>query len=298
MILIVAAQGNQGRVLIPKLIRAQLPLRACVRTEASASVLREAGLCDVVVGDIAEQATIAKALRGVRKVYHVGPACHPLERQMGMSMIVAAREHGVEHFIYSSTLHAITTELVQHEIKRDVEERLVASGLEFTILQPANYMLPLKLRSAFQTGAFRMSWSLERKQCLVALDDLTDVALEVIANGAKHYGATYELAGPGRYTGHDIRDIIARVTGRAVVAEVISPDQYLRLVFGEFDDADFAHQLKVHRLITAHLSKHDFIGNSNVLEWLLGRKPATYEQFVRQQYEQFKLQRAAEPAGV
>ena len=40
---------------------------------------------------------------------------------------------------FSSVLHAITTDLIQHELKRDIEEHLVSSGLEFTILQPANF---------------------------------------------------------------------------------------------------------------------------------------------------------------
>jgi uncharacterized protein YbjT (DUF2867 family) len=277
MILIVAANGNQGRLLIPKLVAGGRPVRACVRTESSAAVLRVAGVADVIVGDLAEPSTLKRAIAGVTHVYHVGPACHPLEREMGIAMIDAARGHGVEHFVFSSVLHAITTALVQHEIKRDIEEHLLSSGLEFTILQPTNYMLPLKLRSAFRHGVFRMSWSLDRRQSLVSLDDLTDVAVEVLSNGARHYGATYELASPGRYSGYDIRDIIARITGRPILAETITPDQYLRLVFGDFKDADFTHQLNVHRSISARLSNHDFIGNSNVLEWLLGRKAKTFE---------------------
>ena len=43
MILVTAAGGNQGRHLIPKLIEAGLPVRACVRSEPSARLLRAAG---------------------------------------------------------------------------------------------------------------------------------------------------------------------------------------------------------------------------------------------------------------
>jgi uncharacterized protein YbjT (DUF2867 family) len=293
MILVVAANGNQGRQLIPKLVAHGVPVRACVRTEKSAAALRVAGVADVIVGDLAEPSTLERAVAEVAQVYHIGPACHPLEREIGIAMIDVARAHGVEHFVYSSVLHAITTELVQHQTKRDVEEHLLSSGLEFTILQPTNYMLPLKLRSAFQHGVFRMSWSLDRRQSLVSVGDLTDVAVEVLLNGARHYGATYELASSGRYTGYDIRDIIARATGRPIVAQTMSPDHYLRMVFGDFNDSDFTHQLRVHRSISQRLSTHDFIGNSNVLEWLLGRKSATFEEFVRQQYEIFSAERAA-----
>ncbi len=296
-LLITAAHGNQGRLLVPKVLKAGIPMRACVRTEASAAALRAAGVGDVVVGDISDRDTLRRAISGVKAVYHVGPACHPQERKMGIDMIDAARAEGLEHFVLSSVLHAITRELVQHEIKRDIEEHLLSSGLEFTILQPANYMLPLKLRSSFEKGVYRMSWSPERKQSLIALTDLTDVSVEVIANGPHHFGATYELASPGRYTGHDLCEVISKVTGRKISLEKITPDQYLRMVFGDFDDKDFTHQLHVHRSIGSRLSSHDFVGNPNVLEWLLRRKPVTFDAFVRQQFEIFNAGRVRSLTG-
>lgn len=72
---------------------------------------------------------------------------------MGFAAVDAAREAGVKHFVFSSVLHAIITDLVQHESKRDIEEHLVSSGLEFTILQPANYMLRHRLVTAFDRGS-------------------------------------------------------------------------------------------------------------------------------------------------
>ena len=41
------------------------------------------------------------------------------------------------------------------------------------------------------------------------------------------------------------------------------------------------------RAISARYSSHDFIGNPNVLTWLLGRPPTTFEEYVRQQYATF-----------
>ncbi len=85
---------------------------------------------------------------------------------------------------------------MQHEIKRDIEEHLLSSGLEFTTLQPANYMLPLKLRPVFEQGVFELSWSLDRRQSLVDLGDVTDVACMALIDSERHAGATYELAAP------------------------------------------------------------------------------------------------------
>jgi uncharacterized protein YbjT (DUF2867 family) len=285
MILVTAANGNQGRLLVPKLLAARLPVRGCVRTDASAATLRDLGVTDVVVGDLSDPAVAAAAVDGVAKVYHVGPTIHPRELGMGFTLIDAARARGVEHFVFSSVLHAITTDLVQHEIKRDIEEHLLSSGLEFTILQPANYMLPLKLRPVFDRGVFELSWSLDRRQSLVDLGDITDVARLVLSDTARHAGATYELVSPGRYTGHDLGEIISRVLGRTIAVREIDADTYLSAWIGDTDPAEATHQIRVLRAISARYSSHDFIGNPNVLTWLLGRPPISFEEYVRQQYE-------------
>lgn len=284
MILVTAANGNQGKLLVPKLLAQGLPVRACVQSEASAQALRAKGVQDVVVGDITQPDVLARAVRGAGKVYHVGPTCHPLEREMGMAIIDAARAEGIEHFVFSSVLHAITADIVQHEIKRDIEEHLLSSGLSFTILQPSNYMLPLKLKPAFEEGVFKLSWSLDRYQSMVDLDDVTDVAVSVLMDSEHHAYATYELVGPGRYNARQLGEIISAVMGRGIQVKEIDADTYLKAWFGDADQSQFPHQVRVLRSITKRYSNYDFLGNPNVLTWLLGRPPTTFEQFVRREY--------------
>jgi uncharacterized protein YbjT (DUF2867 family) len=281
LILVTAARGNQGRLLIPRLLAAGVALRACVRSDESARALRAAGVTDVVVGDMSDPDVLAQAVDGVEKVYYVGPALHPEERDMGIAAIDAARAAGVRHFVFSSVLHAIITDLVQHEIKRDLEEYLISSGLEFTILQPANYMLDHRLKPAFAEGVFRLSWALDRLQSMVDLGDVTEVAAAVLAESDRHAGATYELVAPGRYTAHDLAKIVSGVAGREVVAEQIDSEVFLKAALGSDSAAEFPYQARLLRAISKRYSSHDFIGNPNVLTWLLGREPTTFEQFVQ-----------------
>jgi uncharacterized protein YbjT (DUF2867 family) len=292
MILVTAANGNQGKRLVPKLLAAGLPLRACVQSDASAARLRAMGVHDVVVGDISDPALMASAMQGIERVYHVGPTIHPREREIGLQMVDCARAAGVHHVVFSSVLHAITTDLVQHEIKRDIEEHLLSSGLAFTILQPANYMLPLKLKPVFERGVFELSWSLERLQSMVDLDDVAQVAATVLADPGKHDAATYELAAPGRYTAHDISAILSAVMGRDIPARQIDADTYLKAWIGERDPAGFAHEARVLRAISARYSSHDFLGNANVLTWLLGREPTSFQAFAQREYNAFMTARS------
>lgn len=289
-VLVTAANGNQGQLLVPRLVAAHVDVRACVRTEESARALTDAGVSDVIVGDIADADLLARALSGIEKVYYIGPALHPREREMGFAVIDAARAAGVRHFVFSSVLHAITTDLIQHEIKRDLEEHLLSSGLEFTILQPANYMLRHRLKPAFEMGVFRLSWSLERYQSMVDLADVAEVAMHVLTDTGSHGGATYELVAPGRYTAYDLARVISQVIGREVAAEEIDTDVFLRAALGTDDLSLFPYQTRVIRAIGSRYSTHDFIGNPNVLRWLLGREPTTFEQFVRREYRDFQRQ--------
>lgn len=292
MLLVTAANGNQGKILIPLLLTAGADLRTCVRSEESARSLRLAGVTDVVVGDIADPDLLARAMRGVEKVYYVGPALHPRERETGLAAIDAARAAGVRHFVFSSVLHAITTDLVQHEIKRDLEEHLLSSGMEFTILQPANYMLRHRLKPVFAEGVFRLSWALDRRQSMVDVGDVAEVAAAVLADGDHHAGATYELVAPGRYTAHDLARVLAEVTGHDVVAERIDSETFLKAAHGTDTPSRFPYEARLLRAISDRYSSHDFIGNPNVLTWLLGRRPTTFEQFARREFDAFSARGA------
>ena len=283
MILVTSANGNQGKQLVPKLLAEGHAVRACVRSEGSAAHLRDLGLAEVLVGDLADPAIITRAVDGVTALYHIGPTLHPDERQIGFGMIDAAKRAGVGHFVFSSVLHAITTRLIQHEIKRDIEERLVSSGLDFTILQPANFMLPLRLKPVFDESVFRLTWSLDRRQSMIAIDDLTDVAALVLGDRQRHVAATYELAGRERLTAHDIGAILSDVIGRPIAVEYLDPETFTRIRLGGDHRPDFAHQLRLSRAIADYYSSCDFVGNANVLTWLLGRAPTDFATFTRRE---------------
>ena len=288
MILVTAANGNQGKLLIPRLLAAGAVIRACVRSNSSAETLRAIGVTDIVIGDVSDENLMARAMSGVEKVYHIGPALNPKEKEMGFAAIDAARAAGVKHFVFSSVLHAIITDLVQHEIKRDIEEYLLSSGLEFTILQPSNYMLPMRLKPVFEKGVFYLSWALERYQSLVDVGDLAEVAAKVLYASSDHAGATYELVAPGRYTAYDLAKVMSEVLGREVSAERIESETFLKAFLRAESLTQFPYETRVSRAISERYSRHDFVGNPNVLTWLLGRQPTTFRQFVQRHFDAFR----------
>lgn len=285
MILVTAAYGNQGRRLLPLLAARGLKVRALRATPGAEAQLRELGATEVVSGDASDPEVMRRAMQGIDSVYHVGPSAHPRERAMGLGAIAAARAAGVRHFVYSSVLHPILSALVQHALKRDVEEALVSSDLNFTILQPADYMQVLRYAQAFSSGEFAIAWNRDRRQSLVDLDDVAQVAVEVLLHGPVHYGATYELSAPGCFTAYEIGAIISAACGKPVKAVEVSPLARMSDHFrGQVLDADADYRLRVFTALQAWYSEHDFVGNPNVLRMLLGRSPKTLDQFIRDEF--------------
>lgn len=58
--------------------------------------------------------------------------------------------------------------------------------------------------------------------------------------------------------------------------------------------ASSAAVLRKSDAIGARYSSHNFIGNPNVLTWLLGREPTTFEQFVKSAHATFDAQLASD----
>jgi uncharacterized protein YbjT (DUF2867 family) len=148
-------------------------------------------------------------------------------------------------------------------------------------------MLRHRLTPAFTKGVFRLSWALDRRQSMVDLGDVTEVAAAVLADTDQHAGATYELVAPGRYTAHDIAQVISSVVGGEVIAEEIDAEVFLKAALGADSASQFPYEARLLRAISRRYSSHDFIGNPNVLRWLLGREPTTFEQFVRAEFDAF-----------
>ena len=299
MILVTAAYGNQGQRLIPMLTRAGKTVRA-MRASGDLEALKALGATEAIHGDASDPATLARAMEGVETVYHVGPSLHPREEAMGVAVVEAAEAAGVKHLVFSSVLHAIESRLIQHRSKLAIEQRIIVSDLKWTILQPTNYMLPAWSYPVFKSEVFRLWWSLDRRQSLIVLDDYAEVAAKVILEGERHHGATYELSSGDCLTAYEIADRFSKIIGKTIRAEEVSADDFMikyrkhhamqalldagRTVTSQ----DFPYEFEVFRAIGACYSEHDFVGNPNVMTWLLGRTPTTVEEYLRKEYARFQ----------
>ncbi len=285
-VLVTAGNGNQARAVIPVLAKAGFRVRAMRRVDRPPPGPKELGAQEVIVGDATNPDDALRAMEGVHAVYHVGPSFHPKEREMGFNMIEQAKRAGVKHFVFSSVLHPILTGLPQHEIKRDIEERLVESGLNFTILQPADYMQMVAWGVIPNQSMFLLGWDLTKKQALVDLDDVAEVLAKVLAEGEAHYGATYELSSGENLSAHGIAASLTQAFGRPFKAMQFKHNysQPIPFILGEYDKEHSLHQMSVFKVVNEWYDRFDFMGNSQVLRMLLGRQPNSFAEFARKRY--------------
>jgi uncharacterized protein YbjT (DUF2867 family) len=287
-VLVTAAGGNQGRIVIPALSAAGFSVRALRSSPGREAELLALGASEVVTGSTADRKTLSRALEGVDCVYHVGPTAHPLEREMGFAMADAVHEKGGVHLIYSSVLHPVSSKIVQHKIKRDVEEYIHESDIESTILQPADYMMPGMFDRAFEEGLLPVPFYMKRPQAMVDLYDVADVVAKIALERNKHFGATYELCGAGIYDGDGIIECASHVSNKKIKSIDTTPEQYYKAAFGHdlFDRNPHAYSVLLS--VDIWYRQYKFVGNSNVLGWLLQRPPASLADFCARELVRWK----------
>jgi uncharacterized protein YbjT (DUF2867 family) len=263
------------------LAQAGASVRAFLREDAQRPRVLSAGAGETATGDLRERDAVAAALQGVRAVYHICPNLHPDEVAIGATVLAAARAAGIAHFVYHSVLHPQTSTMPHHWHKLAVVERIFASGLPFTVLQPTAYMQNLlgTWRTVAEQGLYAVPYPVESRLCLVDLADVAAVAAQVLTQPG-HQGATYELVGTAPLSQSQVAGVLAEGLQRPVRAEMVPPDLWEQQARGA-GLSDYA--IATLRQMFRYYADYGLVGNANVLRWLLGRPPTTLAAFVRRQ---------------
>lgn len=148
MILIVGASGRLGGAVGRRLLAEGRPVRALSRTPEKLADLAKLG-AEVVVGDLRDPPSLARACAGVEMVFASAHAFdgkganqpRTVDDFGNRALIDAARAAGVEHFVLTSILHARPDHPVDlWRSKAAAERHLRASGLSYTIVRPTAFM--------------------------------------------------------------------------------------------------------------------------------------------------------------
>lgn len=182
-ILVTGATGTVGRQVVDQLVQAGQPVRAVTRYPSKANLPIEV---EVVAGDLADPETLIPALNGVTAMHLINfDGGSGATIQTGFQLMKLAKAAGVQR----------VTVLMGGE-QGSVEQAVQTSGLEWTFLQPVEFMAnALDWVDSIRTqGVVREPFG-SRQTATVHEGDIGVVAAHVLVKGG-YAGETLTLTGP------------------------------------------------------------------------------------------------------
>lgn len=234
MILVAGASGALGGTIVRRLLEEQHPVRAFVRSGTAGDALRRTG-AEVAIGDLRRPDSIPAALRGVAAVISTANSAsrqppdtvEAVDLAGNAALIEAAREEGVEHFVFLSAFGADETSPVPFlRAKAITERRLRESGTPFTILRPNLFMdtwiggfvlAPIRAgRPVTIVGGGT------RVHSFVAMEDVARMATAVVGNPPA-FARTLTFGGPEAVSWLDVIEMAADILGRVIPVRHVNP---------------------------------------------------------------------------
>jgi uncharacterized protein YbjT (DUF2867 family) len=239
MNLVVGATGLLGTEICRVLTGTGRPVRALVRAGADAGKVAalKAFKVELATGDLKDAASLAAACRGASTVITTasstfsrreGDSIQSVDRDGQIALVDAAKAAKVGHFVLVSFPPARFASPLD-EAKRAVEQRLRASGMTHTILQPTFFMevwLSPALGFDAAKGVVRIYGSGKQKISWISFRDVAKFAAAAAGHRAAR-NATLLLGGPEALSPLEVVEIFETATGRKFALQTV-PETALR----------------------------------------------------------------------
>jgi uncharacterized protein YbjT (DUF2867 family) len=216
------------------------------------------------------------ALEGMDSMFYIAPAFIPNEAEIGVSVVAAAVRAGVRRIVFSSVIDPSISELVNHSAKAPVEEAIIESGLEYTLLQPTLFVqgIARSWPTTLETGVFAEPWSTETRFTRVDYRDVAEVAAIALTEDRLLYG-TYQLCSEGNLNRHEVAGLMSDVLGRHIAAGRVGAPS------GASAGDGVANASPMDKMF-AWYDKHGLLGNALILRAILGREPRTLKAYIEE----------------
>jgi NAD(P)H dehydrogenase (quinone) len=269
---VTGASGQLGHLIVEKLIErgtAPADIVAVARTTDKAADLAERGV-DVRFGDYTDSASLDAALAGVDRLALVSSSAVGQRVAQHQAVIAAAQRAGVGHIAYTSLLSADSTSNPLAGEHLTTEQELAASGIPTTLLRNSWYFENYTGQLGQYTASGAILGATQNATLSAATRaDFADAAAAAIIEAKP--GAVYELAGPA-FTLTDLAAAITAASGTTVEYRDVSVEDLAFAYEGYGMDAGTAGFFAA---VDASIAKGELFSDSDDLESLLGRAPAS-----------------------
>ena len=299
LVMLTSASGKQCAHIIPLLYRdSNYQLRLVANRDESAAKLKKTyPNAEVTTADLTQPADCGRIVAGAGTVVHIGPTYHPHETAIGYNMIDACLSpsgSSLKHFVYSSVLHTQLRKLMNHDSKRYVEEYLIESHLPWTIVSPTIFVEQYPIQKMVQqqrSGHGPVFYALSNPdipQSWITLTDLGEAFAKVVREREQHFYALYPLTSGQPITSRSFIELCEKQIGTKIRIERLSREAaeegLMVRVFGDPNKVPLESREQAQRMLL-HYESRGLQGNPNTLQFLLGRKPTSYEEWIKGQIE-------------
>jgi NADH dehydrogenase len=245
MILVVGATGIVGGMITRRLFEQGKDVRILVRTNSpseqlaregratSAEELIEAG-AQPAYGDLRDRASLDAIVEGVETVISTANSAgrggednpQSVDLEGNRNLIEAARDAGVEHFVFISAFGADPENPVPFmQAKGQSEASLRESGMDYTILAPTPYMeiwaAVVVGMPALQSQPVTLVGEGRRRHSFVSNRDVAAFAVAAVDHSAAR-NQYLAIGGPEPLTWSDVVATYERVLGRPISVQFVA----------------------------------------------------------------------------
>ncbi|MCC9137290.1 SDR family oxidoreductase [Pontibacter silvestris] len=285
-ILVTGAMGTVGREVVKQLsILDDIRVRAGVHSTIKGENLKRLPDVEIVEIHNTNQTSLHPAFTHVDRVFLVTPFTKD-QVEMAKTLIDEAKDKGVRHIVKLSALGAeAESGTLLGRWHREVEQYIEQSGIAYTFLRPSSFMQNFEnYNVAFIKGEGKFYEATgEGKISYIDVRDVAAVAVEVLTN-LGHDGKIYELTGPEAISNYEAAAILSEVTGKEISFVDISEEQAKQAMLEHQTPEWMADaMLELHSLCR----KGQASKTTNTVEELVGHKPHTFYQFVKDHVQSF-----------
>ena len=284
MILITGASGNVGKEVLKQMAQTGVRVRAAFQSVSKAAVAPSG--VEIVTMDYNHPETIKAALKGVERVFLVGPPTQNLPA-LERKAVDEIKRSGVAHVIKLSAMGGRAAIFPRQHA--DSEDYIKSMGVPCTFLRPNGFMQNFVNYNATTINSQNAFYGCQGNGKVSHIDirDIAAVAVKILTEGG-HTGATYTLTGPEALTNARIARILSEDLGREIRYVDLPAEQLKKALLGAGVPEWSATALVDLQLF---YGKDGASAVTHTVEQLLGRKPISIEQFSRDHRAAF--QRAA-----
>jgi len=214
-ILVTGATGNIASLVIPKLIDAGASVNAYVHDAAKGTDLTNQGV-NVFAGEFTDQEKMNEAAAGVDAILAITPP-NPDAVAQGAVILNAALSSDSPYFVRISAIGAAADAPTENgKLHHQSDQKLINSGLKYTILRPHFFMQNLfgSLEGINSDGNIYLGMG-EGNLGMVDVRDIVDSAVSLLLNGGLD-NKIFTLTGPESMNFTNAAQILSESTGKQI----------------------------------------------------------------------------------